>query len=290
MKNWKESTFKYFQPIIQVLKEFGGSATGAEVVDRIVVLLNVPEEEQAKILKSGTPYIANQIAWARYYLAQAGFIDASQRGIWSLTEKAFQTELTDELIAKIFKDAKERQKKEKEQKKAQTELLPGIPPENDAHEPAYHQDYKADLLNIFRSLPPAGFERLCQRLLRESGFQQVFVTGKTGDGGIDGHGILQINPFVSFSVLFQCKRYQGAVTVSQIRDFRGAMTGRTDKGIFITTGTFTSDAKQEAHRDGAPPIELVDGNKLVEMFELLELGLIPKKTFDVDEKFFDEFR
>ena len=137
---------------------------------------------------------------------------------------------------------------------------------------------------------PATMPAPANRLMRESGFQQVFVTGKTGDGGIDGHGILQINPFVSFSVLFQCKRYQGAVTVSQIRDFRGAMTGRTDKGIFITTGTFTSDAKQEAHRDGAPPIELVDGNKLVEMFELLELGLIPKKTFDVDEKFFDEFR
>ncbi|RLA90040.1 MAG: restriction endonuclease, partial [Deltaproteobacteria bacterium] len=116
------------------------------------------------------------------------------------------------------------------------------------------------------------------------------VTGKTGDGGIDGRGILQINPFVSFKVLFQCKRYQGAVTPSQVRDFRGAMMGRADKGIIVTTGTFTVEAKKESRRDGALPIELVDGEALVKMFENLELGLKPRITFDVDEKFFAEFK
>jgi restriction system protein len=114
-----------------------------------------------------------------------------------------------------------------------------------------------------QSLPPDGFERLCQRILRESGFQQVVVTGRSGDGGIDGVGVLQMNPFVSFNVLFQCKRYQGAVSPSQIRDFRGAMVGRADKGIIMTTGTFTLDAKKEARRDGVPPIELVDGEALL---------------------------
>ena len=106
----------------------------------------------------------------------------------------------------------------------------------------------------------------------------------------DGAGILQVNPFVSFNVLFQCKRYQGAVTLSQIRDFRGAMMGRADKGIIITTGTFTLDAKKEARRDGVPPIELVDGEALIQMFERLELGLIPRTTYDVDDKFFDDFK
>jgi len=138
-------------------------------------------------------------------------------------------------------------------------------------------------------LPPSGFEKLCQRLLRESGFEQVVVTGRTGDGGIDGHGILQVNPFVSFSVFFQSKRYKGSVSTSQIRDFRGAMLGRADKGIVITTGSFTLDAKKEARRDGVPPIELVDGEKLIEMFEALELGLKPKKDFEVDSEFFKEF-
>ena len=150
-------------------------------------------------------------------------------------------------------------------------------------------DYKSELLALIKSLPPDGFERLCQRVLRESGFQEVTVTGKTGDGGIDGIGVLQVNPFVSFNVLFQCKRYQGSVTPSQVRDFRGAMAGRADKGIMMTTGTFTVEAKKEARRDGAAPIELVAGEDLVKLFEDLELGLLPRRTFEVDRKFFDEF-
>ncbi|MCB9249141.1 MAG: restriction endonuclease [Ignavibacteriales bacterium] len=148
---------------------------------------------------------------------------------------------------------------------------------------------ETNLLEVLRSLPPDGFEKICQRLLRESGFQEVKVTGKSNDGGIDGYGILEINPFVSFNVLFQSKRYKGAVSASQVRDFRGAMQGRADKGIIITTGSFTSEAKKEARRDGAPPIELVDGEKLVEMFEKLQLGVIPKIIYQVDEDFFKEY-
>jgi len=150
-------------------------------------------------------------------------------------------------------------------------------------------DYKTALLDKLKTLPPNGFERICQRLLRESGFEQVAVTGKSGDGGIDGIGVLQVNPFVSFKVIFQCKRYQGSVSSPQIRDFRGAMLGRADKGIFITTGSFTSGAKKEARRDGVPPIELVDGEKLIKMFELVELGLKPIKAYELDEKFFNDF-
>ncbi|AUB83630.1 hypothetical protein THSYN_23555 [Candidatus Thiodictyon syntrophicum] len=146
------------------------------------------------------------------------------------------------------------------------------------------------LLDVLKSLPPEGFERASQRLLRESGFERVVVTGKSGDGGIDGNGILQVNPFVSFTVLFQCKRYAGSVSASQVRDFRGAMVGRADKGIIITTGTFTTEAMKEARRDGAPPIELVDGDTLVQMFERLELGVKPKTVYEVDETFFEEYR
>lgn len=152
-------------------------------------------------------------------------------------------------------------------------------------------DYRTELLEIIRKLSPSGFEKLCQRLLRESGFQQVEVTGRSGDGGIDGKGLLEINRLLSMQVVFQSKRYQAgnSVTVSQIRDLRGAMAGRTDKGIFITTSTFTADARKEALREGVPPIELVDGQKLVDMFEQLELGLTPKTIYEIDKKFFDEF-
>jgi restriction system protein len=150
-----------------------------------------------------------------------------------------------------------------------------------------HSGYCAS--DVLKSPPPGGFERVSQRLLCESGFERVIITGKSGDGGIDGHGILQVNPFVSFTVLLQCKRYAGAVSASQVRDFRGAMMGRADKGI-ITTGTFTTEATKEARRDGAPPIELVDGETLVQMFERLELGVKPKTIYEVDDAFFEEYR
>lgn len=146
------------------------------------------------------------------------------------------------------------------------------------------------MIEVIRALPPAGFERLCQRLLREAGFAEVEVTGRSGDGGIDGNGVLQVNELVSFRVLFQCKRYQGSVGSGEIRNFRGAMSGRTDKGIILTTGTFTAEAQREAVRDGVPPIELVDATKLVALMERLRLGVRPRTVYDVDETFFEPFR
>jgi restriction system protein len=160
--------------------------------------------------------------------------------------------------------------------------------EEDAGLPS--DDYRDKLLEILLSLPAEGFERLSQRLLREAGFTQVTVTGRSGDGGIDGFGTLRVNPLVGFQVLFQCKKYQKAVSPSHVRDFRGAMTGRADKGIIITTGTFTAEVRREATRDGAPPIELIDSEKLIDMLEELELGLKPVTTYGIEEKFFTEFR
>ena len=157
-------------------------------------------------------------------------------------------------------------------------------------EPPDSGDYRSDVIKLLLALPPSGFERLSQRLLREAGFTQVVVTGSAGDGGIDGYGTLQVNTLVSFKVLFQCKRYSKSVSPSQVRDFRGAMAGRADKGIIITTGTFTAEARREASRDGVVAIELIDGEKLVEMLEDLELGLTPVKAFEINESFFSEFR
>ena len=110
-----------------------------------------------------------------------------------------------------------------------------------------------------------------------------------GDEGIDGYGTLQINPLVSFKVLFQCKRYRKSVSSSHVRDFRGAMAGRADKGIVVTTGTFTAEARREASRDGVVPIELIDGEKLVDMLTRLTLGLKPIMTYEIDQSFFNEF-
>ena len=276
---------RFFKPIIEVLKESGGSGTIAEIIDRAIEKMEISENEQAVTLKNGQSRVRNQVQWARFYLVRSGYLDSSKSGIWSLTEKGMNTDTKTFDVLGTFRVV---QKLFQEEKKIQSKTEPFIDEiDEDEIEPL---DHKAKLLNLIKSLPPDGFERLSQRLLRESGFQQVLVTGKSGDGGIDGVGILQVNPFVSFNVLFQCKRYQGAVTPSQIRDFRGAMMGRADKGIIITTGTFTLEAKKEARRDGVPPIELVDGEALLQMFERLELGLIPRTTYDVDDKFFEDFK
>jgi len=283
--------FRYLNPTLEALKELGGSGQTSEVIDLVIERLQIPEEEVTETLKSGMSRVINQIHWSRLLLAQTGYLDSSKRGVWTLTEKGMNANLTDKDLFDLYDFRKEWSKKYRKTKsKTVKEEVSDTDDSNIEDEVIQDIDYKVALLEQLKSLSPNGFERICQRLLRESGFEQVKVTGRSGDGGIDGIGLLQVNPFVSFKVIFQCKRYQGSVTPSQIRDFRGAMLGRADKGIFMTTGTFTSDAKKEARRDGVPPIELVDGEKLIEMFELVELGLKPIKTYEIDEKFFDEFK
>jgi restriction system protein len=274
-------------PIVEVLRVLGGSGRPAEVTDLVIERMNIPEAEQEVTNKNGGSRIRNQVAWARFYMVKAGLISSSQRGVWGLTEKGRDAKMDEDYVLKLFHYV---QKKFVAERKSRKGTEPNITEDDtDVDSVGIGVDYKIELLSTLQSLPSEGFERVCQRLLRESGFQQVAVTGKSGDGGIDGHGILQINPLVSFKVLFQCKRYQGAVAVSAVRDFRGALQGRADKGIILTTGTFTTDAKREAIRDGATPIELVDGDKLVEMFEELSLGLRPKKGYELDQEFFEQY-
>ena len=236
-------------------------------------------------LSTGVSKFENKIAWVRLYLVLAGYLDRSKRGVWTLTEKGKNTPiLSDEEVDRLLLDVRRQGKKADGKPDADAK-----DDEDDDEEPPEESGYKSQLLALVRSISPGAFERLCQRLLRESSFEQVIVTGRSHDGGIDGNGVLRVNPFVAFKVLFQCKRYAGAVSCSAVRDFRGAMQGRADKGLILTTGSFSSDALKEAVRDGVPPIELVDGEKLVELFVSLELGLIARTTYDVDPSFFAQF-
>jgi restriction system protein len=278
--NFGPKFLRFVIPVINVLKKWGGSGKVSEVQDAAIELLDIPENELEETLKSGDSRVRNQIAWARFYLSKSGYLGSSQRGVWTLTEKGMKSELNDKDVHNMFKEVQGRFDRNQDVKQVNVE----------DEEIIEVYSHRKELLNRLQSLPPEGFERICQRLLRESGFQQVKVTGKAGDGGIDGHGILEINPLVSFKVIFQCKRYQGTVSASQVRDFRGAMMGRADKGIIITTGRFSLDAKGEAVRDGVPPIELVDGEKMIDMFENIELGLIPKTVYEIDDGFFEEFK
>ncbi|MDP2229124.1 MAG: restriction endonuclease, partial [Moraxellaceae bacterium] len=262
---------QHFIPLIESLREMGGSASAYEATDSVIEREKIPEKELEKTNKNGGSNVRNAIAWARLYLVYSGHIDSSARGVWRLTEKGLQEDLSKLEPVELFKSV---QRSRKEDGGSTTSSKSATQAEVEVEEKILESE-ETRLLPVLKSLSPEGFERLCQRLLRENGFQNVKVTGRSGDGGIDGEGILEINPLLSFKVIFQCKRYQGSVGSSMIRDFRGAMIGRADKGIFLTTGNFTMDAKKEAVRDGTNPIELVDGEKLVRMFERLELGLKP---------------
>jgi len=287
MTNLKGPHFvRYMGPVLDALRALGVSGVPGEVADKVAELAGVSDDELEQTLASGDSRFRNQVAWARFYLVKAGLVDSSRRGIWALTTKGRDTRLEHSEAYRLFKTIHSRF--------VRTEDAQKPTPDEESTSPDEAQDlvdHRVALLEILQSLPPDGFERISQRLLRESGFKEVVVTGKSGDGGIDGHGILEVNPFVTFTVLFQCKRYTTtSVSASHVRDFRGAMMGRADKGIIISTGTFTAAARKEARRDGASPIELVDGEMLVEMFEKRSLGLNERVTYDIDEDFFDAFR
>jgi restriction system protein len=252
-------------PTIQALQSLGGSGTTEEIYEKVVEILKVPDKI-LEILHGSTSQteVEYRLAWSRTYLKKYGLLQNSARGVWSLVSTSINL---DNLQAKeIVKAVRATHKSKTSQADSSDDAIEAI-------ETSEEEEWHQKLHKVLLSLDPAAFERLAQRLLRESGFIQVQVTGKSGDGGIDGVGIARINGFLSFHVLFQCKRYQGSVSSGQIRDFRGAMQGRTDKGLVITTGTFTRDAVKEATRDGAPPIDLIDGEQLVQRLKELGLGV-----------------
>ena len=266
---------KLMLPTLEALKILGGSGSIEEINEQVYEVAKLDEETLAvphdeNGLQSKVDY---RLAWARTYLKKYGILENSKRGVWSLIDNEIDTnKLDSDEIVKLVRG----QSKKKKNQESATQIDSEI--ENELEELI---DWKEELISVLITIEPSAFERLCQRLLRESGFVQVEVTGKSGDGGIDGKGIVKISGFLSFHVIFQCKRYKGSVTSSQIRDFRGAMQGRADKGLMITTGNFTRDAIKEATRDGAPPIDLIDGEILCEKLKEFNLGVQTEIIEDV---------
>lgn len=247
------------EPAVRALRSLGGSAANEELLQCVVEQMRLPAEVQNVAHSDGRQSkVAYNLHWAKSYLKRAGYLDNSVRGIWTLT--TLGEAVTADEIARVPAVVR---KLVADSRKAREEG--GV-------DEASSETWKDTLLGCVRNIPPEAFERLCQRLLRESGFIKVEVTGRSGDGGIDGIGVLRLR-LLSFHVLFQCKRYANSVGPGMVRDFRGAMVGRSDKGLLITTGTFTAEAKREATRDGAPPIELIDGEELCELLKQLNLGV-----------------
>lgn len=250
-----------FNPLIKALQNLGGSASIPEQEEEVAKLLKLTDKEIAEIHRGNRTKLSYRLAWARNYLKRYGILENSKRGVWSLSPEGLKvTHVNKEEVKKkvVALDKQERKKKEDN-----GELFEDDTPES----------WEDELLNLVKSISPTSFERLCQRLLRESGFIQVEVTGRSGDGGIDGKGVVRLGGLLSFHVLFQAKRYKGNVPPSVVRDFRGALVGRADKGLIISTGSFSREARAEAQRDGATPIDLIDGEDLIEKLKLLSIGI-----------------
>jgi restriction system protein len=272
-------------PVLKALEELGGSGSNGEIEAKIVELLDLPEELTS--LRRDPPRgnrskLSERLSWAKSYLKAYGLIDNSDRGIWSLSPKYRPGQKIDR--KKIIRFVNRPQKTQAAQKQVEKDIPPDIANENE-------NAWKDAVLQELLQLSPKAFEHLSVRILRESGFVHLEVTGRSGDGGIDGKGILRLQNIVSYHVVFQCKRYRGSISSSAIRDFRGAMMGRADKGLFITTGTFTNEAKKEAIRDGASPIDLIEGDDLVQMLKTLRLGVqvhVVEKV-EVDTEWFKKY-
>jgi restriction system protein len=254
---------EFMDPVLQAIRKLGGSGTNEEINATVAEIAGLTEEQLQIPHKPGQSNLTRfeyRTAWARSYLKKVGILENSARGVWAMTAEGSKLMQVDG--KEIAKEVRKMVRQEK------ATVVDDVEPESETI-----ITWRDELRQKILSISPDAFERLAQRILRESGFIQVEVTGRSGDGGIDGRGIMRLGGMLSFHVIFQCKRWQGAVGSSQVRDFRGSMIGRADKGLIITTGTFTRDAVKEATRDGAPNIDLIDGEMLLNKLKELSLGV-----------------
>lgn len=286
MTNSVPQYHELFNPLLQALRNLGGSARNDELVQEVVKIMNLSDSVAG--LPHGTgglTEVAYRLAWARTYLKKYGLLENSARGVWIFNSKgATVTEVDPNQVVAYVRSL---EKKPPDGTPIPSDSLTSqdIDEESRDDDVSSETTWKGELMETLLKMEPSSFERLVIRMLRESGFDDVKVTGKSGDGGIDGKGIVRINGILSFHAIVQCKRYKPdrLISASDIRDFRGAMTGRTDKGIFITTSGFTRAAIEEATRDGAPPLDLINGEQLVEIMKELRLGVSEKRIIVVNK-------
>lgn len=281
-------------PTFNALKELGGSGSNDEIIDRIISDLNIPDDV-VDISHNGSTTlteIAYRAAWSRTYMKAYGVISNSARAVWSINPDYAQADTLDpkKIVYEVrLKQSKAKPSKDQKDDNQQLTIETDDNPEDDGvAEPDEVKPWRARLAEILQSMDPFGFERLTQRILRECGFSQVEVTKKSGDGGIDGTGKLKINGIFSFNVAFQCKRYSGLVGAGAIRDFRGSLTTDIEKGVLITTGTFSKSAKEEASNPGKQQIDLIDGEELISKIAEYGIGVKEVKSYEIDEEFFEK--
>jgi len=291
----KTEFVKWFGPLLDALRALGGSARPKEIAQWIGKKYNIPEEIlNERYQKSGVLKFQNQLAWGRQYLVWEELLESSKHGVWTLSKKGWDTKLDESQAhdiflkwVKIFQELKDN----KSSSTIDSEAKRIIEAQEEVEPESSEDKIKPTLIEVLQNLSPTGFEKICGRLLREYDFENIEITQKSHDGGIDGYATLKLNPFVNLSVFFQCKRYLGTVPTEKVQAFIGTMETKkrsVEKGLLITTGTFAK-AALEIEKDNIK-LELIDGDKLVEMFEKVELGVTPKKIYEPDMTFFEQYR
>lgn len=294
-KNISPTYTELIVPTYEALKQLGGSGTNNEIYECVIANLHLSEEvlDEPHLGSINQSEVEYQLAWARTYLKNYGIIVNSARSVWSITSE-YASGLTvsaKEIVAfTVKRNAKKREMAKNNETQAEQLGKPqdDIQNNDEVEFPDEVKPWRQQLANVLQNMDPYGFERLSQRLLRECGFTQVAVTKKSGDGGIDGIGKLKINGIVSFNVAFQCKRYKGLVSSGDIRDFRGSLTTDIEKGIFITTGSFSKAAKDEATTLGKKQIDLIDGEEFISKLAEYSIGVKEVRTYEIDEDFFSK--
>ncbi len=284
----------YIRPVVEALRSLKGVAKAAAVKQRIAESMTANHQAVPDtILASGAQKFSNDIQWARMYLVNAELLEpmaVSGYGNWKLTPKGWDISLSADSIRAIFDATAQKNKN-------QTSDVQDAPFEDPQQaELEGTGSWESDLKKILTKMQDKGFERLCAFIMTKNGLQATTVTGQTGDGGVDGEGMLAFDDLslIKTPVAWQCKRYAGNnVSSATIRDFRGAIEGRAKFGLVFTTSAFTPSAEAEARRPGATPIELIGLERLIELMQKHAIGV--KSTEDakgiyvVDESFFAEY-
>jgi len=281
----KESIVKredLIEPTFLALKKLGGSGSINEIHDKIIEILNLKGEQIQTMHTDGRTKLQYNLAWVRTYLKMFGAIDIKARGVWVITPNYYNKEKIEknDVLLKTKNKRKENFPEKKGKSEVKIEILE-----------ANQYNWREKLIGIIKDMNPYSFEEFTKLLLRLIGFEKVEVTKKSNDKGLDGYGIFKINGLITYSVAFQCKRYTNStISSSEIRDFRGSLSSDFDRGLFITTSTFSPSAITEATAPGKKLIELIDGKTLIDKIEEFEIGIKPKKEYEIDFEFFSKYK
>ena len=280
-------------PTFQVLRQLDGACDIDSIIDALGEKLSLSDEIVDLLHKGSNSQteLEYQLAWIKTYFKKLGYIIPDGK-LWVLTPKT--KELDENAVAEQVRAQRKLDHKialEKRRNKKNEDSNESIQEDEPLESEDFREDdvldWKSRLSKVLQNMNPYAFERLSKRLIQECGFTHVVVTKKSGDGGIDGYGKIKINGVFSINIAFQCKRYSGSVPTSDIRDFRGSLTTDIEKGIFITTGKFSSEAQKEACDKGKKQIDLIDGDEFMEKIAVYKIGVKPVTTYEIDEQFFE---